>query len=833
MSTAVGIDLNGVLDCVAGLDAKPRYASAPPVIVADTPQGMLTGAEALLSPFGRPGLAATVGARFGVFALLRALVGTDTDAPHLLGQHLHSLLPGDNRACVIAVPDTPAFDERARDRLLGGALRAGVNASLLWRPVAALLGWEETQSAADIRALHGQRACVLQLLPEGIAVSELDLECVEHAQPTLVPVRRRDGLRKMYAYSKGELPELLAAEAGVTDSRLIWASAWAWSALLGRPAATELLPDARSPSGWRMVEGFSTLQGELALAISATVDRALNEDRAVLQKASVILIEGPLANASIKPRLGKATRLLDLLRIKLIEFTTSSHLITVPTMEGLVAKGCASCAERQSKGQITYYDFLPMLEINVLRGAEHAFVPLIDKNDRVEGGKTYSNKLADQFVIAEGTSSLVFYLLKEDERTARRSETKLPVPPGSKIEISLHVTQTPAQGYAQVEIRPEVRGALGNTPILLDWAKMTEVDWSQERILFELSIQGIGYPDILPQKGHRLIWEKTTILDTIKQFNACSTRERRYDSMIRNQHAGTLGSIGIRSSPFILTKGIDQDQHIYTAVGSDGHLPEEVSEEVIEAFNVFREKLGNDFAISNGIIGSRRRIEQLARLGATLYAGCPEAIIGYYRRVISSAHVSQKLVMYTGKVLSKEQDLINLYKYCKRRYDNAYQDRKPLSWFVIRAAGDALAYRECAGEILDPTLADALADAMLYVLKREVDKYKSSNLFKVVVRSNSFKVVVRLSAFLLRHRMHPEHRDFLHVKSLNTRNSQRAKELLRLLKIASDSGALSAELRKNIDQIQEHILYQGTNSIIDISVDDDDTDNETDDLDNG
>jgi len=341
MSTYFGIDLNGVLDCVAGLGQKPRHASAPPVIVADTPQGMLTGAEALLSPFGRPGLAATVGARFGVFELLRALLGTDIDAPRLLGQHLYSLLPGDNRACVIAVPDTPAFDERARDRLLGGALRAGVNASLLWRPVAALLGWEETQSAADIRALHGQRACVLQLLPEGIAVSELDLECVEHTQPTLVPVRRRDGLRKMYAYSKGELPELLAAEAGVTDSRLIWASAWAWSALLGRPAATELLPDAHSPSGWRMVEGFSTLQGELALAISATVDRALNEDRAVLQKASVILIEGPLANASIKPRLGKATWLLDFLRIKLIEFTTSSHLITVPAMEGLVAKGCA------------------------------------------------------------------------------------------------------------------------------------------------------------------------------------------------------------------------------------------------------------------------------------------------------------------------------------------------------------------------------------------------------------------------------------------------------------------------------------------------------------
>ncbi len=235
---------------------------------------------------------------------------------------------------------------------------------------------------------------------------------------------------------------------------------------------------------------------------------------------------------------------------------------------------------------------------------------------------------------------------------------------------------------------------------------------------------------------------------------------------------------------------------------------------------MFREKLGNDFAISNKIIGSHRRIEQLARIGATLYAGCPEAIIGYYRRVISSADVSPKLVMYTGKVISKEQDLINLYKYCRRRYYDAYNDKKPLSWFVIKAAGDVLAYREHAGEILDPELADSLADAMLYVLRSEVKKRN--------FRQNRFKVAVRLSAFLLRHRMHPKHRDFLHLKSPNAKNSQRAKELLDLLQEASNSGVLNAELKDNIDQIREHILYRGTNSIIDITVEDDDTDNDGD-----
>ncbi|MBK8536895.1 MAG: hypothetical protein IPL59_18460 [Candidatus Competibacteraceae bacterium] len=111
-------------------------------------------------------------------------------------------------------------------------------------------------------------------------------------------------------------------------------------------------------------------------------------------------------------------------------------------------------------------------------------------------------------------------------------------------------------------------------------------------------------------------------------------------------------------------------------------------------------------------------MQQLARLGATLYTGCPEAITGYYRRVVSPADVGPKLVMYAGKVLGSQKDLIHLFRYCTRRYHDAHRDGRNLSWYVVRAASDALAYREHAGEILDPELADSLADAMLYVLRR-------------------------------------------------------------------------------------------------------------------
>ncbi|MDQ5908617.1 MAG: hypothetical protein QG599_709 [Pseudomonadota bacterium] len=812
MNTAIGIDLNGVLDTVAYPDEKLHHAPVPPIVITDLPQGILTGEEAILSPFGRPRLAETVGCRTSILELLRALEldSADPEAPRQMGQHLHSLLPKGNRSCVIAVPDIPTFNERARDRLLSGASQCGVNARLLWRPVAALLGWGEDLNPKQLLDLQGKRACILQLLPEGIAVSELDLECVEQdAQLTLVPVRRREGLRKLYPYSNRELPILLAAEMGITDQRLLWASAWAWNALLGHPAECDLLPDTQSPSGWRLVGGVSNLQGELAKALSATVQKLLKEDQSALRQASVILIEGPLAHASIKPQLREATRLLDFIKV-LIAPLSAAHVIAVPTTAGLVARGGAICAERQQKGQITYYDFLPMLEINVLRSGEHVFAALIDKNDRVEGGKTYSNTLADRYQIDKEAKNLIFYLLKEDEQTARCSEITLS--PEGEVKISLHVTQMPAQGYARVEICPEVRGALGNVPILLDWAAMAVDYRTREQILAGLNFG--GYPDTLPQYAHRLIWEKTDILATMRNINTIPIRDRYYDSAIEKKHLSTRGYVGTRISPFVLTGGIDPDKYIYTAVDSEGHLPTGINLDVVEEFNIFLEKIKQDFITANTARNRNiNHIEQLARLGATLYTGCPEAIIGYYRRVVSSPDISSRLfmsrlVMYAGKVFSSEQDLIDLFKYCERRYRKAHRDGNNLSWYVVKAAGDALAYRENAGKILDPRLADSLADAMIYALKWQVNNGKYRN---------PFKLAIRLSAFILRHRMHDQYRDFLHIKSPKIINSQRAKELLKLLEISLISGALNEDLENNIIKLKKHITeFDGRTTIIDI-----------------
>ena len=813
MNTAIGIDLNGVLDTVAHPDYKLRHAPIPPVVITDLPQGILTGEEAILSPFGRPRLAETVGRRTGILELLRALEleNTDPEAPRQIGQHLYSLLPKENRSCVIAVPDIPTFNERARDRLLSGASQCGVNARLLWRPVAALLGWGEKLNPTQVRDMHGKRACVLQLLPEGIAVSELDLECVEQdAQPTLVPVRRREGLRKLYPYSNRELTDLLADEMGITDHRLLWASAWAWNALLGRTAEHELLPDTQSPSGWRMVNGVSNLQGELAKAFSETVQKFLKEDQSVLRQTSVILIEGPLAHAFIKPQLRHATQLLDLIKA-LITRESTAHVVAVPTTAGLVALGGAICAERQQKGQITYYDFLPMLEINVLRGREHIFAALIDKSDRVEGGKTYFNTLKDRFEIDKKSKKLVFYLLKEekeDEKEARRREIALSVE--DEVKISLHVTQVPAQGYAKIEICPDVYGALGNKPILLDWSAMDIDKRTPEQILIDLPIElGIGYPEILPQRTHHAIWEyKTrkgiTIFDVINEFINCSIGSGvKYKNALQKARV----MVGMRKTLFMVNTNNKNDKTIYTFFDSNGCYPTEINYKINEEINKFHEKIEHDFSIISGIRGKIR--SNLARLGASFYANCPKSIANYLKSIATNKIHDPTLVLYMGRVFTSPCDLKLLFSYC----DSCCKDKSltKISTNLIRAMSDALAFRECAGKVLEPLQADTLADEIINILTNQIQEKN----YKI-----TFRATIRLIAFILRHRL--QQPDFLYPKSLNNKNSQRANELLCLLKIASESSNINQEFKEKIDQVQEHILYRGTNSIIDLGDDNED-----------
>lgn len=828
MSLSPGIDLNGVCDCTVLPDGALRLAAAPPVVIDASPLGVLTGRMALDAPAGRSGWPAEDGIRLPVLSLLRAL-GHDDDAPldahevdapeaaRLLGRHLAGLLPARVRTAVAAVPDTDGFDERTRARLLDGAARAGIDLSLLWRPVAALLGWGEALDARALQALHGRSACVMQLLADGIALGSYGLEAVEQGgRLTLVPVRRRDGLRSWQPWPHGNLSRLLARELDCAEPALC-SGPWAWNVLLGRAGQRELQPDAQAPGGWRLLQGPAHLGGALADALRRGLDAVLASTPAALQDAALILIEGPLNDAALATDGAAPLAFGHYVQKRLtsaLGSSTSRRIVTAGLRDALVARGCSVSATRLGAREIAYYDFLPMLEINVLRAGEHAFAELIEPAERVAGGSSYTHTLADRFIVAKDTRSLVFYLLKEDEAGARRSETLLPVPPSTTVEISLQVTQTPAQGYARVEIRPTKSGILGQSAILLDWTTMTAITGSREDVLLELELQGLGHPDIAPQRTHRLLWkykrgDGLTILKALTEFTASPLKTTAH-SQYKKLLVQTRSLVGLRTSPYLLTQGTSPDRTACTAFDSDGNIPEEFALQMQPCIEQFRNCLNSDFsavkhARTRQDIQTRRN---LSRLGATLYAACPDEIVHYYRLIARGTVSDPTLVLHAGKVLCTEADLDSLFRYCADCSISAVKDGKKLSNFVLRAAGDALAYRETAGVVLNAISADRLADAALMVLEEEI------NAINYKVR---FRAAARLALFILRHRM--RRRDFLHPSSRDPANRRRAQRLEDLITRSLASRHAGDDLTVALQELQAQIRYRGTNAIIDIDAD--------------
>ena len=138
-----------------------------------------------------------------------------------------------------------------------------------------------------------------------------------------------------------------------------------------------------------------------------------------------------------------------------------------------------------------------------------------------------------------------------------------------------------------------------------------------------------------------------------------------------------------------------------------------------------------------------------------------------------------------------EADLDSLFRYCADCSISAVKDGKKLSNFVLRAAGDALAYRETAGVVLNAISADRLADAALMVLEEEI------NAINYKVR---FRAAARLALFILRHRM--RRRDFLHPSSRDPANRRRAQRLEALITRSLASRHAGDDLTVALQELQ-------------------------------
>ncbi len=192
-----------------------------------------------------------------------------------------------------------------------------------------------------------------------------------------------------------------------------------------------------------------------------------------------------------------------------------------------VARGCLEAARRGREGQPIYFDFLPQLQINALVEGRPQFVDLIASGERCQGGQVFRAPAPDRYAVNPGASQFAFWLFMEDREHGRKAEVPLPETADRHYALTVEVSQTPGQGFAEVTISSPEFDALRRSPIRLNWAKMQEIFETREHILEEMGRQsgGLAWPETAVLRGHPEHWSETHWRDSLLALLAAYRRE--------------------------------------------------------------------------------------------------------------------------------------------------------------------------------------------------------------------------------------------------------------------------------------------------------------------
>lgn len=650
-------------------------------------------------------------------------------------------LAGDARRAVLAIPDSPDWNEARRQTLIDAAQRARLDPILLWRSVAILLGLPAHTLPAPVQ---GAEAVLISLTAEATTVSSLGLEA-DRASGLLTPLRRRCGSALHERESRGlEIARRAAADVarqfGAPDAaeRLLWSTPTVAGILAGRSAAA---PDILLADGRWLVDpvqspDISYLGGRLMAAVGAALRR-------LQASPCAVVVEGPFA-ACPAPGGSVGSQILDL-AARL--FPGAVCLLTPP---GAAAAGAAEHARRLSLGLPTYFDFLPQMEIAAYRDDEPGFVPLIRRTDRIAGNRTYKDEVVADFAIAAGTQELSLFLALEDEAKTRVLKMQLSPAPSADVAVRLHVEQRPAQGHARVEIMPKEEGgrtALGRGLIVLDWQRLEKTELDRDQVLEGMQ-RGYGWPTELAYlRAHRALWELPVTVgssslmprDLLERFLRVPQA-----SIGSPQHLALIKAIRSfltqKRDPSRIPKARWQETGKHGPLDSNGEPPKDLP--VPEARLL--ERLRAEVARLLGLVDLKPAVRsQLVLVGGWLYAAAPEPVVEDFRRRLRDDNLPATLAQAAGRCLTSTTDLRSFYALLHQR-----RTEERLGQPEIKAAAESLQWRGDAPAGLTALSAQGLTIAALDAMRRE----RQRGNFK-----QSYRWAQQLLFALLRFRMEDRH----------------------------------------------------------------------------
>ncbi|MGM0561639.1 MAG: hypothetical protein ACQETX_11290 [Pseudomonadota bacterium] len=761
MTALIGLDLNGLWDWAALHEEetsddtlKDFGINAAGVRLASNEEAMVVGPQTAFAPHGRGQGWAALGherLRLSHADMLQAITrhGADVDlqdAEKLLKALFQSLAERAQSA-VIAVPDDESVNEEMRERMLQ-SLRAAraPSPSLLWRPVAATLGWVASQTETP-RDLAGRRVAVVSILRDMVHFGELSLvEKEVGLGPLIVPERRQSGAVVWRDFGGANLAQWaaqrLSQQGDLNAGDILVGSQSPWMLSVGQKAPPELFRMAnRSWLDLTPPDPPSRLD---------PVGTPSNDIISRLAKADLLLIEGPGSQApavrfGVLNGLGLSS---EDPRLRLLEPSAT-------------AQGALEASRRTRRGDPSYYDFLPQLRINALVQEEARFVSLIPPDTRLPGGQIYRAEADGEFAIGKGAHQLEFYLIKEDFNRPRKSVAPLPETADRQHRIFVSVEQSPGQGFARVRIGSTSYKPLAARPIDLDWTEMTAVDETPEAILAALqSDKGGAYPDTQIYPGHAVLWHPDSRYGNAGQALAAYAET----PLSEGDKLTAAGAEALDRVKEIASKSVKPSfEGDYVGItinetaparflNTDGSLPEAMPglplpDEADTLLTSALEKAATDFDNLHRVVEADAHLRHVIGFATWCYRRCPDSIVEGLLRWYEAGGAGRAgdLIVRLeglGRVIHRETEARRFYAAIERRL----LDGQPIRNSEIAALTRLLGGVDEAADWLNPDQ----ANLFLQATQKLIEEQNAAPKDKAYKRK--FKYALLMLASLLRRR---------------------------------------------------------------------------------
>lgn len=451
---------------------------------------------------------------------------------------------------ILSVPDTPQFDEAAQYLRLSIFQRDKRKLRLLWRPVAAFL------YALDRRDIpldaEGKLFCFLIHSSEGLELQTLRLRRDAEHSSHLAP--ERDG------YGILVLPEL-----GLTH--------------LSNNAHASVLKANPKLSEGSCERSTLALQLLFASASVTTEILRLNNGNWIEAIPPSLAADDLFSHSALQSGVDfgtsdsiTATFLLTPLAEPFASALAERLDAFFPNLVRLgwdgLARGTLKAGRLVQRGLPHYFDRLTSISLAVMKRDEPQFDDLIGNTATLPANKEYISPPYRDLKWLAGKNEIEFYVLKGDNEV-RFWKVTLSDAPKTDVEVELRIRQTPGQSWAKLSLTSAEWEPLQRAPIMLDWTKLAPLDASPEDILEKLRTPPPTIPIRIVEAPSIDFWVGADRIKGLNSLLAQMHRDSRYD-------LAALARMLSRSQRDPVT------QQLVRPVGTDGKLPDELSQQVLD-----------------------------------------------------------------------------------------------------------------------------------------------------------------------------------------------------------------------------------------------------------